>query len=301
VVRLEQKPVLARSVERGVRELLFSSAPNRLIAFAILACGLSLAQAPPSQATGYTLVFSDDFNSLDLSDSGNTTWHNGVFYHAKAPDANISTASGLLTLSWTQGQTTPAQTDVATMARDKSKYRAFRYGYFESQFKWDVGSLGAYSAFWLVSSENALGTDIINGNGDGEFCELDIFEGASQYPLRYFGTVHDWHRISGVNSSTTNSPNWTTLAGGTDYSINHLYGMLWVPGSVTFYFDNVALVTVSTPAVCDRQRLYLLLSEQESINFVQGNLTGETAPSLNMNVDYVRVWQIVPLAGPGGK
>lgn len=258
--------------------------------------GVAFAQAPPAQAAGYTLVFSDDFNAVDVGNGAGPVWHNGLWYRVKAPDANITAAGGILTLTWTQAQTDSYGTEYNTLARDRSQWRAFRYGYYESRFKWDVGSVGAYSAFWLDSVLNATNANKVNGNGHS--CEIDIFEGTADFPIRYFWTIHDWHQNQGVSTSTFNSPNFTILT-GTDFSQFHKYGALWIPGSVVFYYDDVAISTVPTPAICDNDYLYLLLSMIESVGFQRGNTTGVVAPTLNMNIDYVRVWQNIPLVGPG--
>jgi len=241
---------------------------------------------PPPQAAGYALAFSDDFVSLDLSPNGaaNHTWYDGVWsYHNPAPLANISTANSELSLVWKANQG-PSDTSIETLAQGNPNYRAWRYGYFEARMKWDVVA-GAWPAFWLTPVETALGQDFYNGvQEQGEF---DIFEGQGDEPHTFFGTIHDWVNGKG----TANANNFWELPSSVDFSQYHTYGMLWVPGKVTWYFDDQPLMSAPTPAVVDKQTYLMILGIQEGAAWQYGNLSGVTASSMKMTVDWVHVWQ----------
>ena len=197
-----------------------------LAAFLALSSG-AYAQAPPSQAAGYDLVFADDFNPLSLSPNGggNYNWFDGVWFWNPAPLSNISTTGTGLTLTWTANQGSD-NTSIETFSTASPHYRTFQYGYFEVVMKWDVVT-GAYPAVWLTPIEAAFGEDHYNGvQEQGEF---DLFEGQAAQPHTYFGTVHDWKNL--VGSANTNN-SWQ-LSSDVDFSQYHKYGMLWVPGKVT--------------------------------------------------------------------
>ena len=69
--------------------------------------------------------------------------------------------------------------------------------------------------------------------------------------------------------------------------------MLWVPGQVTWYFDDQPLM--SAPLLrFDKQHFFLMLGMQEGANWTLGNMAGVTASSMHLTVDSVRVWQLIP-------
>ena len=269
------------------REPAWFSRCCRLAALLLPLAASSLSGAtPPPPAAGYALAFSDDFVSLDLSpnSAGNHTWYDGVwFFHNPAPLANISNANSELSLVWTSNQG-PSDTSIETLAQSNPSYRAWRYGYFEARMKWDV-VIGAWPAFWLTPIETVLGTDFYNGvQEQGEF---DIFEGQGDEPHTFFGTIHDWVNGKG----TANANNTWKLASSVDFSQYHTYGLLWVPGKVTWYFDDQPLMSAPTPAVVDKQTYLMILGMQEGAAWQYGNLSGVTASSMKMTVDWVHVWQ----------
>ncbi len=151
--------------------------------------------------------------------------------------------------------------------------------------KWDV-TTGAWPAFWMIPVENIWGA---TENG-----ELDIFEGqgAPATAQTFYGTIHDWMVINGVSTDVQNNNghNAVTIS-GVDFSQWHTYGVLWVPGRVTWYFDQQPVLTANTYPIFDEQDFYLVLGAQEGANWTYGNLTGVTATSMNLYIDWVKVWQ----------
>ena len=249
-----------------------------------------VAQSPPPQALGYQLAFDDEFSSLSLSPDGTGSsynWYPGIWWDAAPPPSLITDANSALTLTWSSNQPSQSSqgTSVSTFSRDAQYGRTFRYGYFEARMRWDV-TTGAWPAFWLIPKQAAQGAE--------ETGEIDIFEGQGDSPHTYFGTIHDWVG----QSNTSNDPNYYDLASTTDFSQWHTYGALWTPGLVTWYFDNVALNSVPTPAVFDQQDFFLVLTMSEGANWQAGSLDGVSANSMNLNVDWVHVWQPGPPSNP---
>ncbi len=239
------------------------------------------AQTPPPQVSGYHLAFSDDFTSLSLSPdgTGSYTWYPGIWWDSTLPlPALISENSSVLNLVWasTGGLT---NTSISTLSHDATQGHTFRYGYFEARMKWDVVN-GAWPAFWMIPVQAAQGAQ--------DTGEIDIFEGQGSDPSTFYGTIHEWN---GQTDVWFNDPNWYDLPPQNDFSQWHTYGALWVPGQVTWYYDNQMLYSAQTPAVFDQQDFFLVLGMTEGANWTEGNLQGVTANTINLGVDWIHVWQ----------
>jgi beta-glucanase (GH16 family) len=143
--------------------------------------------------------------------------------------------------------------------------------------------VGAWPAFWLIPVQAAT------NEGQRESGEIDIFEGQGSQPRMFFGTIHRW---SSSHQLESNSPhNRFRLPPATDFAEFHTYGLLWVPGRVTWYFDGVPLHSEQTYEIFDRQDYFLVIGMQEGVDWKEGDQTGVTAQSLRLTVDWVRVWQ----------
>ena len=259
---------------------------------------------PPPPVQGYCLAFSANFakmgpagstyQPLNLSSNGtgSYTWYNpGIWYEHAAPSSNIlvttdvppgGTATQALELLWTKGQTPAGDTTISTTATNGSYYSGWHYGYFEVRMAWDP-VVGAWPALWMQPIQNILTPGVEQG-------ELDIFEGQGATPNFFYGTIHDW--LNGV-SVASNSPNNYRLAPGVNVAQFHNYGVLWVPGQVTWYFDNWPVHSVATYPIFDNtsQLYYLMLGSQEGANWIYGNTSGVSATSIPMYVQWVHVWQ----------
>jgi beta-glucanase (GH16 family) len=255
----------------------------------VLGCGIAKLQnqpTPPRQAYGYKLDFQDEFDTLDISPDGRGkhTWYEGVWFnHRHAPLSNISASLSTLKLEWHRGQGSP-DTSITTLSRDKRRFRAWRYGYFEARMKWDVVT-GAWPAFWLIPVEDA--TDKATYNGVKQTGEIDIFEGQGDKRHDFYGTIHVWVNLK----DNASKENRFRLPASVNFSDYHTYGLLWTPGKVTWYFDNQALHSETTPAVLDKQKYFLVLSMQEGVNWKSGVLSGVNWNKIALYVDWVRVWR----------
>jgi beta-glucanase (GH16 family) len=256
-----------------------------VLAFGILAASQSLT--PPTPATGYRLVFNDEFDSLDLSPdaSGDHTWYANVWFnHKPRPIQNISTSDGILHLKWTRGQKSD-DTSIESASPDGRNFHAWKYGYFEARMKWDVVN-GAWPAFWLIPIEGPRSEDRYDGAHEGG--EFDVFEGQGDRPSTFFGTIHHW---VGTKQTEVNENRVYRLPASNDFSQFHVYGMLWEPGKVTWFFDGRRLNSEKTYPIFDKQRYFLILAMQAGANWTAGNMTGVHSDSMTMDVDWVRVWQ----------
>lgn len=227
----------------------------------------------------YQLSFSDSFDQLNLSPSGggSYSWYKGIWWEDEVPsDSLITTSDSVLTLTWERSST--PDTSITTFAHDRTGGHTWRYGYFEARMKWKPVS-GAWPAFWLIPRQAAVGAE--------ETGEIDVFEGQGNMPHTFYGTVHDWIG----KSDSANYPNWVSLPNAVDFSTWHTYGLLWTPGKVTWYFDDKPLYSAPTPQICDQQDFFIVLGSQEGAKWDEGNLSGVSADKLELQVDWVKVWQ----------
>ncbi|MBV8817517.1 MAG: glycoside hydrolase family 16 protein [Acidobacteriaceae bacterium] len=260
------------------------------VALSVTALGLQLGRAaPPSDLRNYHLVFVDEFDTLDLGTRDDSLsakphkWHEGVWFsHQHAPRDCFNVLNSTLLLRWNRGQKQP-DSSISTFSRNSSSYSAWRYGYFEARMKWKP-QIGAWPAFWMVSVPRVL-----EATEDEESGEIDIFEGQGGEPTTFFGTIHRWRGSQELASSSAR--NRFPIPANTDFATYHTYGLLWVPGRVTWYFDGVPLHSESTYSSFDTQKYFIILGIQEGVDWNPGNLTGVTADTLSLTVDWVRVWQ----------
>ncbi|MGA3342396.1 MAG: glycoside hydrolase family 16 protein [Methylocella sp.] len=228
-----------------------------------------------AQAAGYTnLVFDDEFSTLSLSPNGSGiyNWYSGLWYEVPNPSSDItprpvpSTSrcrGSTSALSLTETMTDPHATSVTTFNRGAGPSTLFQYGYFEARMQMvPTNSLNPnqnWAAFWLFSAAHAQGKDTtLTGN---EWCELDIFEGWGQ--SIFVGTIHDWvYATSSGLTNNQNTNNYQTLPGNPDLTQYHVYGVLWTPSAVTWYFDNAAVMSWPTYAICQSQQLFMILGAQ---------------------------------------
>ena len=254
----------------------------------LLAPEVSLADTPvpPPQAAGYRLMFFDDFVNLNLSPNGSGlyAWYKGLPWETPPAQFNASVDSSVLTLAWEKGQKL-AETTIKSCSHNGQHCPAFRYGYFEARMKWDV-TTGAWPAFWMLPAQSISGAT--------ETGELDVFEGQGDpYDSQtYYGTIHDWVVKNGAATDVANNGHANHYKiPGVDFSAWHTYGVLWVPGKVTWYFDDQPIITATTYPIFDQQNFFLLLGSQEGASWTLGNLKNVTSSGMNLNVDWVRVWQ----------
>lgn len=259
---------------------LLSASPSNL------RCEQAALHPGPVPAPPYRLVFSDEFDRLDLSPdgSGAHTWYEGVWFRRRhAPLKHISSSGSLLSLKWDSLQNS-YDTSIATFSPLGKTHHSWRYGYFEARMTWDVVE-GAWPAFWLIPVEDAQG--LSTSAGTRHSGEIDVFEGQGNQPHTFFGTVHDWINLR----STANEANHFALSNRVDLSRFHVYGVLWTPGHISWYLDDRLLHSEAAPAILDTEELFMVFSMQQGVNWKLGNPPGVKRPEMTLNVDWVRVWQ----------
>lgn len=280
-----------------------------LLLYLMLAIPLMAQDIP---LTGYTLTFSDEFDSLSCSINGQNAKGGSRWYHLPptGPAGNysastwdsykISVSGGLLNLSagfrtsdqkWYTGQISSMDPTGAGFAQ--------KHGYFSAKIRMPNAGTGAWPAFWLLST-NAI------PNNAGQRLEIDIFEWYGKDNTVAGGqkvqqVLHTW------NPDNTEGPgadiNWGTIPGADPVSTWHIYGALVAPDFITWYIDGVKIWQVPTPTTWHQNPLFVM------IDYGLGGgwpLTGEPYAAKVMSsmlVDWVRVYALpatpTPTPQPG--
>ena len=254
--------------------------------------------------TGWTLVWSDEFNGTSLDRSvwnydigtGDWGWGNGEvqYYTDKADNVSVSDGSLKITAkrenyngsAYTSGR-------INTLGK-----KAFKYGKMEARIKVEGGNQnGVWPAFWMMGNNMASGTN-------WPYCgELDIMEHANN--RNYVeGTLH-WN-TGGMNAGY-NHVFWGSYSGGQYYyfpdnvnnGINgwHTYGVIWDEQKIQWYVDdNIYLtgyITADNAYAFQKEQFFLL---NLALGGPQTGYTGNTTvdgnfSSATMYVDYVRAYQ----------
>lgn len=221
---------------------------------------------------GYTLVFSDDFDTtLDQ-----TKWEIVAYAPSKytwlpcATSDNIYTENGNLVTKIKSG-TCPGNTYNYNNGITITKY-SWTYGYFETRAKLAPGT-NINNAFWLIGKNWAWPP------------EIDIYEtaGYDAIPDKIYMTYH-W-KYNNVNQQT---PSYTYT--GPDYSQDyHVFGMEWTPDFIRWLIDDTEvrrIVPTDTMSIPSTPMSAIL-----SIN--KGWVSSPDPSSLPgfQYIDYVRIYQ----------
>jgi beta-glucanase (GH16 family) len=216
--------------------------------FCAAGCGGAYRALPqPQRGTGYTLVWSDEFNTADGSqpdttkwtyDIGGKGWGNNELesYTNRAQNVQIQNGNLVITAqreNYTGSDGTPRN---YTSARLKTQNLfAQAYGRFEARIKIPKGQ-GIWPAFWM------LGNDV--GSVRWPQCgEIDIMENIGKEPGMVHGSLHG----PGTVGSTSDMTSSFSLPAGQHFSDDfHLYAVEWEAGTVRFYVDANLYATFSS-------------------------------------------------------
>ncbi len=265
---------------------------------------------PPSQTgeVGYnTLVFSDDFDSINSIDV-NSTDKTGFNWYVGLPFGGPDTKPSAFSVSNSVLNLTKAPRNynwaISSYSIKKNHGHTFRYGYFEARIRFDP-SLGKISkgfpAWWALSTAYSRVDTMFHSE---KWAELDFFEaytnGYSNFDSSFVGTVHDWADSAKIHYQ--NKHNIQKLPSTVNFNQWHTYGCLWEPGKITWYFDGVALMTQkysasappdplpnagdNSPVPPPAGTFTILDTDPQGLLIILGS-----DPNWPMYVDWVRVWQ----------
>ena len=273
-----------------------------------------VAVPPAAAAVGYTsLAFNDDFtNPSDIATSASATsgykWYwsfeigswitqdswslNPTEMAADVNNgnsgggANASPDGGILHLDSVAGprggNVNSTLITIPGSITSVPSQGAYQYGYFESYIQYDPSALGSshaqalgWPAFWGWGAEGLGNYGFGSSPLKATVTETDFLEDFSGVQ---FSNGTD---PIGSEAGTIMNPAGVSAAYSVQYPKSdsnwHTIGFLWVPGSVSFYYDNVLMGTHSDAGWnLEGTHLFMVLG------------TGIGWP---MNVDWVHVWQ----------
>ncbi|MEO6502191.1 MAG: family 16 glycosylhydrolase [Jatrophihabitantaceae bacterium] len=244
------------------------------------------APAPTTSApapSGYQLVFSDDFNTIDRVkwNVRNNSWANNEESIVTSRASNVFVSGGALTLraiqeSYTVGSTTRQYTSgyLDTIGRG-----SWKYGRFEMRAKLPAAQ-GMWPAFWLRNN-TTLG-------------ELDIMEAVGGRVNQTVQTIHQ-----STNGDMAKSGHEDTLPSG-DSSTWHTYTVERQPGFVKWYVDGrlvfsktQSLLSWLDPTFNEPMNIRLNLQVGGSMpNWYGLPVKGAPLGASDFVIDYVRVYKL---------
>jgi beta-glucanase (GH16 family) len=240
-----------------------------LVASVVLLPSAPAAADPPT--SGYTLVFSDEFDGTAV-DVAKWNYRTDVKAYSAQRPQNVSVGGGLMSIALKQESFGGKDfTGGGLISRQK-----LRYGYYETRAKINDGA-GWHSSFWLQA-----------GDGSTTFppdqrTEVDIFEIDSINPQTVHHGVLTWQG-NGVRASKSYG---STYNSGLDLRQWHTYGLDWSETSAKFYIDGVLKWTapyLPTDWTHDYTSIWLT-------SIAYGTVPDTSALPAAMQFDYVRYWQ----------
>jgi beta-glucanase (GH16 family) len=271
---------------------------QRTLIFAIVLgiAAMATAQTPVPSRQGWTLAWSDEFNSPDGSpvdsskwvvETGGNGWGNQELEYYTTRQENAFQQGGNLVIKALQEKYTGSDgiTRDYTSARIKTLGKfSQKYGRFEARIKIPFGQ-GIWPAFWMMG-------DDIEKVGWPKCGEIDIMENIGKEPTLVHGTIHG-PGYSGDKGPTASFalPDQSRFAD--DF---HIYAVEWEPKAIRFYVDD-HLYATRTPREIPKNAnwvyqhsFFILLNVA-----VGGSWPGNPNPTSQfpqmMLVDYVRVYK----------
>jgi len=251
-------------------------------------------------ADKWTLVWSDEFDETELDMSkwtyqvgngaeyGNPGWgNNEAEYYTPL---NVNVEDGKLVIEANREDLLGYRYTSGKLVTD-SKFSTL-YGKIEASIKMPETD-GLWPAFWMLPQDNAYGGWAASG-------EIDIMEAKGRLPDTVGGTIHyggAWPKNVYSTASYT-FPKGQSIGSGF-----HTYTLEWEPDEMRWYVDGNLYSTQNKwnsqtgatenafPAPFDKN-FYLILNLAVGGNFDGGVVPPGDFSSADMEVDYVRVYQL---------
>ena len=258
-----------------------------MAALLVLGIGPTRARAeePPIDLSHFTLVFDDEFDTLNVSAHGpGTTWTahtpwGGDFGDARftdpGPEFPFKVANGLLSITavkdpdgrWRSGLLASVDATGAGFSQ--------QYGYFEIRAKLPAGK-GLWPAFWLNT--------VAPKGWHGPTVEIDVFEHYGQFPADFHTGVLVWPHPDAYPGFDAMHAVIPVPAGSLSAEF-HRWGVDVEPDWVTVYFDGAFRWRCKTPPE-HRNKLMILTN----LAMGSGWPINETPNPSVMQVDYIRAY-----------
>lgn len=245
----------------------------------------------PTSYPGYTLAWSDEFNSSALSATdwgwetgdgcpGLCGWGNNELEYYTVPPNNLFFQDGKMIIE-ARAESFGGKNYTSTRIKTQGK-KTFKFG------RIDIRAIlpttkGIWPALWLMPQDNVYGSWPTSG-------EIDMMENVGSESAKVLGTAH----FGPGPNSTYISRNYF-LPNGTFHDQFHVFSLEWEQDQIRWYVDNTLYSTVSKADVGSatypfNESFYLIVNLA-----VGGNLPGAPDASTLLPqwfiVDYIRVYQ----------
>jgi beta-glucanase (GH16 family) len=271
----------------------------RGLAFILLALATVCAQ--DRDLSSYALVFSDEFNELSVGShrgKGDATWGDwpptgphGAFSASQWAQVGWierwTVSAGILSLwmeynpdnGWVSGF-------LASMDLNKNGF-AQKFGYWSARIKMPQAGQGAWTAFWLGS------TNGIRQSSGTKGYEIDILEwyGTNTFdtpPDKYGWSVHPWNVDGSQGAGEGGS--FVNIPGGDAVNTWHVYGCEVNPENIIFYLDGQEVGRRPTNLEYLEDPLYVMVNYA-----LRNDHSGQPFASRGdsaMQVDWVRAYSL---------
>lgn len=230
------------------------------------------AQADPA-GTGWTLVFSDDFDGTAV-DTAKWNFRTDVkAFSAQRPE-NVTVSGGVMNINLKQESYGGKNFTGGGLISKQ----AFRYGYYETRAKMNDG-VGWHTSFWAMAGD---GTTTFGPERKTEIDGFEIDSTSSPSLLRNIHSgVHAW------NGSTDMHNVGTTYNSGLDLRQWHTYAFDWSETSVKFYVDGALRYTAPyTPKDWTHDYINIWLT-----SIAYGTTPDPSFLPSAVQFDYIEYWQ----------
>src|SRR5229473_1658733 len=260
----------------------------------LLSCGSAYSPPPPPPSTGYTLVWSDEFNGADGTtpdsskwayDTGGNGWGNNELECYTNLTQNAQVQGGNLVIT---AMHQPSYACSGGTMRDYTSARlktqglfSQAYGRFEARIKIPAGQ-GVWPAFWMLGNN-------ISSIGWPKCGEIDIMENIGREPATVHGTLHG-PGYSGANG--VGGP--YTLASGAFSDNFHVFAIEWFPDHIDWYVDTTLYLSkkqTDLPGAWVFDHPFFIILNLAVGGYWPGYPDQTTVFPQYMLVDYVRVYQ----------
>ncbi|MEJ0089859.1 MAG: family 16 glycosylhydrolase [Limisphaerales bacterium] len=265
---------------------------QRLVLTAVIWC-------PCLVRADWQLYWSDEFdgNSINANNwtfdigNGSGGWgNNELEYYTSRPE-NVYVSDGLLHI--VARQESYGGRNYTSAKLKTSGLFSKKYGRFEFRAKLPQGQ-GYWPALWMMPQNSAYGGWASSG-------EIDVMENKGRLPANVLGTIH----FGGTwpNNVHSSGPSYNFPAGDSVTNF-HTYAVEWTTNAIRWYVDDHLFQTQTSwwssggsyPAPFD-QAFYIIMNLAIGGNF-DGNPDGTTIFPQEMQVDYVRVYNLVTVPPP---
>ncbi|HLP75728.1 MAG TPA: glycoside hydrolase family 16 protein, partial [Candidatus Paceibacterota bacterium] len=271
-----------------------------VLKFLAAACALFLIPGVRAQSnTGWSLVWSDEFNQPDGSspdsakwsyDTGGGGWGNSELEYYTSRTNNVRIEGGKLVIEARQENYLGSN---YTSARLKTKGKvSWAYGRIEARIQIPRGQ-GIWPAFWMMGTN----VDSVSWPTCGE---IDIMENIGKEPTQVHGTIHG----PGYSGSSGIGGPFTLPGGGAFADAFHVYAIEWTTNQIKWFVDgyqffsvNAASLPAGTTWVFTQPQFILLNLAVGGV--WPGNPDGTTVFPQRMTVDYIRVYAPTNLPANG--